>query len=403
MFIYKNDLLGLNQGDFFIPLKDIVQNQEQAFYLYDVQGLREWYRFFVESSPSNLQVFFSMKSNSNKMVLKALADEGSGVDVVSGGEASRAQQAGFPVQKIIFSGVGKSVLELEEAVEKGFFQINVESLEELKRLALICRKKKKICRIGLRINPNVDFEAHPHIKTGLRGHKFGFEEQELPFLLEFIRSCPKQLFFQGLSMHLGSQIFNLEPLFQAIKHLKGLYENLKKEQYPLKVLDIGGGLAVNYQKEGFREEKERIESFGRGLKELFKGFDGIIASEPGRFLIARFGLLCAQIEYIKRSPSKPFIILNSGMNHFLRPALYGAEHRVLPFQKTEGPYQNYDVVGPICETGDTIAKKCPLPPLKSGDWLAIADTGAYGFVLSNHYNLQPLVREVAFDKGQEIK
>ena len=246
-FLYKKENLILKQGNHWIPVHEIAKNQAAAFYLYDLQGLREWYQFFLEATDHQLGVFFAMKANFNKHVLKTFQKEGSGVDVVSGGEAGKAMEAGFKPQKIIFSGVGKSAWELEEAIEKDFFQINVESLEELKRLSEIGVKKNKTCKIGLRINPNVDFSSHPYIKTGLSGHKFGFEEEELPELLQFIRS-QKGIQLQGLSMHLGSQIFDPSPLFQAINHLKGIYESLKGKSYPLKVLDIGGGLAVNYQK-----------------------------------------------------------------------------------------------------------------------------------------------------------
>ena len=400
MFVYKDNILALQQGDGFRPVQDIAKGQSVPFYLYDIQGIKERYRFFKKATNHRLHIFFAMKANFNKEVLKALQKEGSGVDVVSLGEADCAQEAGFSPQKIIFSGVGKSAEELSSAVERGFFQVNGESLEELKRLAKICRQKNKTCSIGLRINPNVDFSAHPYIKTGLSGHKFGFEEGELPVVLDFVRS-QNLIRLQGLSIHLGSQIFDLKPLFKAIKRLKDLYSALRGE-YPLKVLDFGGGLAVNYQNSDLEEEKARIKDFGQGLSRLLEGFDGLALIEPGRSLTARFGILCAQVEYIKKSSGKQFVILNSGMNHFLRPALYGAKHRILPFKQSKGSKQSYDVVGPLCETADTIAKDCLLPELKSGDWLALADTGAYGFVMANQYNLRPSAREISFDEGKQL-
>lgn len=401
MFLYEKDNLVLKQGEHLLSVKEIAGDMITPFYLYDIQGLKDWYRFFLQATNNRLKVFFAMKSNFNKQILKAFLEEGSGLDVVSGGEARLAQELGFSPQKLIFSGVGKSVLELEEAVTKSFFQINVESFEELKRLEAICRKQNKACKIGLRINPNVDFNSHPYIKTGLRGHKFGFEEEELPCILKFIRSH-EFIHLQGLSFHLGSQIFDLDPLFKAISHLKKIYEALKKEHYPLEVLNIGGGLGVNYQNSDFDEEKTRLKDFGEGLNHLLEDFDGTVITEPGRVLVARFGILCAKIEYIKKSPEKQFAILNSGMNHFLRPALYGAKHRILPLEKSNNGKEMYDVVGPICETGDTIAEDYPLPNLKSGDWLAIADTGAYGFVMANQYNLQLPVQEICFDQGKKI-
>ena len=305
------------------------------------------------------------------------------------------------LKKIIFSGVGKSEKELKEAVEKKTFQINVESLEELKRLIEICKSQNQSCRIGVRINPNIDFPSHPYIKTGLKEHKFGLEEEDIPRILEMIRS-QHLIQLKGLSMHLGSQIFDLPPLLKAIDYLKNIYNQLKKQRMPLQVMDIGGGLAVNYENPDFNEEKNRLRDFGQSLQRILKDFDGMVVTEPGRLLVARFGILCAQIEYIKKTSQKSFVILNSGMNHFLRPALYGAKHRVLPIEKSSGPQKIYDVVGPICETGDWLAKNYPLPPLKSGGWLAIADTGAYGFVMSNQYNLQVPVKEICFDQGKQI-
>lgn len=399
MFLYKNELLFLKQGAKALPVHKIAEGRPRPFYLYDIQGLREWSRFFVKTA--GLKAFFAVKANSNKHILKAFQKEGLGADVVSIGEARLALKAGFSPKKIIFSGVGKSAAELAEAVQKSFFQINAESLGELKRLAEICESAGKSAALGLRINPNIDFPSHPYIKTGLSGHKFGFEERELAEALSFIRSR-RRLKLRGLSMHLGSQIFDLQPLFQAIKYLREIYERLKAENFPLKVMDIGGGLGVNYQKPDLAGEKAQIKKFGQGLKRLLKGFEGEAIAEPGRLLSARFGLLCAKIEYIKPGPNKRFAILNSGMNHFLRPALYGAKHRVLPLKRAPGPLKIYELAGPICETGDILAKNQALPPLKQGDWLALADTGAYGFVMASRYNERPLAEEMAFDRGKKL-
>ncbi|MCY4321937.1 MAG: diaminopimelate decarboxylase [Bdellovibrionaceae bacterium] len=401
MFLYHNKEFILKQGEKLIPLKKIIEKEKPPFYLYDIEGLKNWYQNFLSKSHNKVKVFFSMKSNFNPHVLKALKDEGAGVDIVSEGEALLAQKCGFKAKDIVFSGVGKTVKELEKAVKQKFFQINVESFEELKRLALICLKYKKKARIALRMNPNIDFSSHPYIKTGLKGHKFGLESSELKKILSFIKKN-QYLHLQGLSMHIGSQIFDLKPLFKSIRFLKSLYEKLQQEGWPLKVLDIGGGLGVNYQKEDFKEEEKNLKEFGKFLKTLFKGFKGQVITEPGRFLTARFGILCAKIEYIKQSPDKKFIILNTGMNHFLRTALYSDEHRILSLKASSKNLQKYDVVGPICETADCFAKDIFLPELKSGDSLIIADTGAYGFVMSNSYNLQTPVREIAFDKGKKL-
>ena len=398
MFCYQDKQLVLKQGETSLLLIEIAKKEKSPFYLYDIQGIREWYQLFSSQIPAH--VFFAMKSNFNKWVLKSLQKEGAGVDVVSGGEARLAIDCGFSPKKIVFSGVGKSEEELKMALEKKFFQINVESFEELKRLAQISSKKKQIAPIALRITPNIDFPSHPYIKTGLSGHKFGLEISELKEVLGFIKKSPC-LSLQGLSMHLGSQIFDLSPLLQAIQFLKSLYEQLKQEAWALKTLDIGGGLGINYQKEAMKDEKEKLTELGQALKSLFKNFEGKILTEPGRFLVARFGLLCAKVEYVKKSPKKQFVILNSGMNHFLRPALYSAQHRILSFKAGE-KLQKYDVVGPICETGDCLAKDTLLPEIKEGEFLGVADTGAYGFVMANSYNLQTPITEIAYDRGKKL-
>ena len=403
MFKYIKNQLVLEQGSDILPLQAIAQEEKTPFYIYDIQGIKEWYKFFLDQSSHQLKVFFAMKSNSNEHVLRAFKELGSGVDVVSGGEALLAQSIGFTSEQIIFSGVGKSVEELEMAISQQFFQINVESSEELQRIIQIAKKLKKKAFIGLRLNPNVDFESHPYIKTGLIGHKFGIEESELPFILNIIKSHKEEINLQGLSMHLGSQIFDLDPLYKAIKNIKNIFEDLKKEFPSLEVLDIGGGLGVNYDEDGLEGDRLLVEKFGEGFRSIFKGFSGKVLAEPGRFLVARFGLLCARVEYVRKTPYKKFVILNSGMNHFLRSALYGAKHRILTFSLDSNKKEEiYDVVGPICETADTFSQDQPLSPVKEGDWLALADTGAYGYVMSNQYNLQLPVQEIGFSFGKRL-
>ena len=392
MFCYEDNQLVLKKEKESLRIQDIANQQNTPFYLYDLEGIRKWCRFFL--SQTHLEVFFAMKCNFNKEVLKVFQDEACGVDVVSLGEAKRALDVGFPPEKILFSGVGKTKDELEFALSKSFFQINIESFEELKRMLFIAQKQKRKAKLGIRINPNIDFESHPHIKTGLTGHKFGLEESRLPELLDFISSHSDSLHLQGLSMHIGSQIFDSSALLEACSTLKKLFYKVKAKGFPLETLDIGGGLGVNYKVAGLLEEEQNLKNFTEALKKEFKDFKARVLTEPGRFLAAKFGILCARVEYVKKTPEKNFVILNSGMNHFMRTALYGAEHRVLNLVKREGE-ELYDVVGPICETGDTFYKNAKLSPVKEGDWLAIADTGAYGFVMANHYNLQTPAKEIS--------
>lgn len=402
MFKYRYKDLILEQGNHILPLKEIAQNQNTPFYLYDLQGLRDWYAYFKGQTHDSLKVFFAMKSNSNKDILKTFQKLGSGVDVVSGGEATLAQKLGFKPRQIVFSGVGKNQKELEMAISQNFLRINVESKEELKKIVEVAQHLKKQACISLRLNPNIDAKTHPYITTGLKDNKFGLEESELPQLLKIIKKHPDQIALKGLSMHIGSQISQLKSLYEAIAIVKNIYNQLKKQGYPLEDLNIGGGLKVDYSQEGLEQEKKLIKDFGNGIKDLFKNFSGSVFIEPGRFLVARFGVLCAQVLYVKKTPHKKFIILNSGMNHFLRPSLYGAKHRILPFVKDQKTKETYDVVGPICETADTFAKDYKLSPVKPQDWMAVADTGAYGFVMSNLYNLQTPIQEISFDKGKKL-
>ena len=246
MFEYRENHLCLKQGTRRIKLSDIAQKEKTPFYLYDLNGIKEGYKSFRKHTFSLPKVFYAMKANNNFQVLKVFQKAGAGVDVVSGGELQLALKAGFSPKKIVFSGVGKTKEELQLALKKKVFQINVESLSELKALTKLAKKLKKKPAIALRINPNVDFKSHPYIKTGLSGHKFGFNEEELSPILKFIHSERNTLSFQGLSMHLGSQIFDWVPLFKAIKRLKTLYENLKTKSLSLKNFGyrrwIGSGL-----------------------------------------------------------------------------------------------------------------------------------------------------------------
>ena len=401
MFKFHNGFLCLQQGDHAIKLKDIAQKRTNPFYLYDLDGMKDWYQLFRKSLPSHTETFYAMKANNNFQVLKTFQEEGSGVDVVSGGEITLAEKTGFQPNKMIFSGVGKSQEEIEMALQWDLLQINVESLEELKAIHSIAKNLNKIAPIALRVNPDVDIESHPYIRTGRMDHKFGIDTDQIPQVLEFIRQNKKTLDLQGLSQHIGSQIFDLRSTLKAAQSLKSLYETLIQEGFNLKTLDLGGGLGVDYQAFGLEKDRLLLKEYGQMLKKLFENFSGRIFLEPGRFLTARFGMLCVRVEYVKKTPHKTFAIVNSGMHHFLRPALYQAAHQILPFQKNI-KQESYDVVGTICETGDIFGKDVNLPSLKAKDWLALADTGAYGHVMANHYNLQVPVEEAPFSKGVRL-
>ena len=399
MFLYKQGKLCLEQAGTYLALQDFACRQNQAFYLYDLDGFRDWYRFCKKNLPEKTKIFFSVKANNHPGILQTLQEEGSGLDIVSGGEMELGKRQGFSPSRMIFSGVAKTKEELSQALDLPILQINVESFEELKRIDALSKDLKKPARLGLRINPNVNFETHPYIKTGLTGHKFGIDEEDIPLILDYI-SKNKQLHLQGLSQHIGSQIRDISALRQAWQNLKSHFENLSKDGFPLKNLDLGGGLGVDYSQASREADQKLFLSYSSLLKELFSDFPAEIYLEPGRMLVARFGLLCTRVEYVKKSKQKTFAIVNTGMHHFLRPSLYQSFHRIEQLELAQkGSCELYDVVGPICETGDVLGKDVELTSLRASSWLAIRDVGAYGEVMSNNYNLQKPARSFAFSKG----
>ena len=348
MFQHVSGNLAFFQKGRPIFLKDLVSRRRSPFYLYDLDAMERRLDFLLQSRPSaRFHVFFAVKSNSNLQILRLFQKKGIGADVVSAGELKRAVRAGFSPRRIVFSGAGKTEEELLLALRRRALQIHVESVSELKAIARLSRKLSRPASaalrpsVALRVNLNADIpSSHPYIKTGRLDHKFGLSGEELQEALAFLRSpSGRHARLKGLSAHLGSQIFDLRPLFKALKTLKALYEEIE-EEFQLKTLDIGGGLGVDYKlapTAGSADSDEAlIESFSRRLRRLFQGFKGSVFMEPGRILTARFGLLCARVEYLKERHGKTFAIVRTGMHHFLRPALYGASHRIWPFQIRPG-------------------------------------------------------------------
>ena len=400
MFVYENQTLCLRQAGTSLPLKNLIEEQKHAFYLYDLNLIKERYRLFFDHLPPRSRVFFSMKSNNCFPVLQSLHQEGSGVDVVSEGEILHAQKAGLQGSEMVFSGVSKTKEEITKAIELPLLQINVESMQELKRIDSLTRLLNKPASLALRLNPNVDFETHPYIKTGLHDHKFGIDEEILPHILEFVREKPL-LKIQGLSQHIGSQIRQTDALLQSWSRLKNQWQSLCAEGLALKSLDLGGGLGVDYSKPGFDFENQLLQSYSQCLNEVFKDFPGELWFEPGRFLVAKAGILCMRVEYVKKTKNRCFALVNSGMHHFLRPSLYQSYHRIENVD-LKGPKEIYDVAGPICETGDILSRDTSLHQLKEGSLLVLRDAGAYGWVMSNNYNLQPKAMEICFLDGKRF-
>ena len=395
---YIQDHLTLIQQNQKMDLAKFTKDMDQPFYLYDIDGALERLRLF-KKLVDPIEIYFSLKANNNKALVQSFLKEEAGLDIVSKGELNYSLKLKCPPEKIVFSGVGKTKQELEQALKAQIFQINVESLEELDRIGQICSSLKLKARAACRINPNITLDTHAFIQTGTRDHKFGIDEKYLPHFIEIIKKYSPFITFQGLAMHIGSQGLSIEPIIQAVHKLKNIYESLNREGHSLETLDIGGGVGIDYRTGRLEDDIKRIELYGSQLKKILKDFKGRVLCEPGRILTARYGWLFGEIQYIKQGSVRNFAILNTGMHHLIRPVLYQAYHRILPVKKSNKEKKNYMIAGPICESADILARDRLLPVLSSGDWLCFCDAGAYGAVMSHTYNMQETPLEVAYSQG----
>jgi len=374
------------------------EHQGRPCYVYNLSEIQKRFQLLQNSiyDPERLKIHYASKANGNPQILGALKALGAGVDVVSGGEVRLALEAGFEPSDVIFSGVAKSKNEIRLALEQRIFQINVESPQELQRIGEIAREMGVKAPVAFRMNPEVNPVTHPYITTGMSENKFGMTKDFLPDLLQILKAEPA-LELQGLTMHIGSQILQLEVFEEAITKLHGLYQDLKKQGHPLKTLDIGGGVGIQYGSASNDDDLQSIANYSEIVKKTLADFEDKLLIEPGRILVGRSGVLICQVEYIKESVHKNFAIVNSGMHHLLRPALYQATHRILPTkERSEGSQKMYDVVGPICESSDFLGHDRLFRDLKQGDGLVICDAGAYGFSMASNYNAHDLPVEIVF-------
>jgi len=389
-FAYKNGKLRCEQ----VQVAEVVKKTGTPLYLYSYNTILDHYRKVAKAfAPVNAMVCFAMKANSNLAILRTLAQAGAGFDVVSGGELRKALQAGANPKKIVYASIGKTVQEIEAAVKAGILFFNVESAQELEQIQSVCRRLKKRQMISLRMNPDVDPHTHSFITTGHKASKFGMDIKTVESLLRRHREFPN-LNIGGLHIHIGSQILEARPFKTAIEKALRVIARAKRSGVPIRYLNIGGGLGIVYHKEA----PQTAADYAKVVLPLLKRSGLKVILEPGRFIVGNSGILVTQVLYLKESHSKKFAIVDAGMNDLIRPSLYGAYHQILPLAENNGHGNSrqvrYDVVGPVCESGDFFAKDRPLPPLNSGDLLAVMGAGAYGFTMSSNYNSRPRAAEV---------
>ncbi|GAJ73825.1 LOW QUALITY PROTEIN: diaminopimelate decarboxylase [Vibrio sp. JCM 18904] len=379
-----------------VPLQALAEQYGTPLYVYSRATLeRHWKAFDSAVGQHPHLVCYAVKANSNLGVLNTLARLGSGFDIVSGGELERVIAAGGDPKKVVFSGVGKTPAEMKRALELGIKCFNVESEPELERLNKVAGELGVIAPISLRINPDVDAKTHPYISTGLRDNKFGIAFDRAPDVYKFAQSLPN-LNVQGIDCHIGSQLTNIDPFIDATDRLLALIDDLKAQGINIRHLTVGGGLGVVYRDELPPQPSDYAKAL---LGRLENHQDLELIFEPGRAIAANAGILLTRVEFLKHTEHKNFAIIDAAMNDLMRPALYQAWQDIVPVSPRKGEAQTYDLVGPICETGDFLGKDRALV-LQEGDLLAVRSAGAYGFVMSSNYNTRTRAAEVMVDGKQ---
>jgi diaminopimelate decarboxylase len=390
------------QGEFYceqVPVSRIAKEVGTPCYIYSHATLIRHFHAY-DGAFKNIPhiVAFAMKANSNLAILRLMAKEGSGVDIVSGGELFRALKAGVPAAKIVFAGVGKDPGEIAEALKADILMFNVESSAEIRAINEVAASIGKKARIALRINPDVDPKTHPYISTGMKKSKFGIaadralEEYKMAASLSHIEVV-------GVHAHIGSQLTEVTPFVDSLKKVVGLIGTLKAQGINIRYLNIGGGLGITYS-----EEKPPLpQDLADAISPIISDLGLTLVMEPGRVIVGNAGILVTKALYLKEGEAKSFVIVDAAMNDLIRPSLYGAYHEIKPVNEEAGhrAKQQVDIVGPVCESGDFLAKDRLLASVKPGELLAVMSAGAYGFVMASNYNSRPRVPEVLV-KGGEI-
>jgi diaminopimelate decarboxylase len=386
-----------------VPLTQLAVRFGTPLYVYSVKAIRDRVRAFEQAFrkvPHTL--CYSVKANSNLGILRLLARMNCGFDVVSSGELERVLHVSrTAARKTVFSGVGKTRAEMEAALAANILLFNVESESELSTLADCAGRLKKTARVAFRVNPDVSADTHPYISTGLREHKFGVPISDA-LRLYSLAAADRRLSIAGVSVHIGSQILDVEPFAQAMERVAELVRELRSNGHTITYVDAGGGLGIDYDSHP-SDFSERLAAYARALLAPLSGLKLHLLLEPGRSIAGSAGLLLTKVLYKKTNHGKNFLVVDAAMNDLIRPALYGAHHQVIPVKASgSGFRETVDVVGPVCETGDFLAHDRELPVAQEGDLLAVLDAGAYGMALASNYNTRPRPAEVLID-GRKVK
>jgi diaminopimelate decarboxylase len=373
-----------------VPIAEIARDVGTPFYLYSYHTLVRHFTVFNQAFDRMPHlVCYSAKANSNIALIRLFAGLGGGVDVVSGGELYRALKGGADPGKIVFSGVGKREDEIEYALESGILMFNVESSQELQTINAVAGRIKKKAPIAIRVNPDIDPKTHPYISTGLKKNKFGIDIHMAQKAYQVASELPN-VQIVGIDCHIGSQLVEVEPVVEALRKLKRLIEELKKGGMGIHYLDLGGGLGITYED----EEPPQPVDYASNILEELKGFDCTLILEPGRVIVGNAGILVTKVLYTKENEAKKFVIVDAGMNDLVRPSYYGSYHQILPVRQESREEIVADVVGPLCESSDFLAKDRKVQRLQSGELVAVMSAGAYGFSMSTNYNSRRRVAEV---------
>jgi diaminopimelate decarboxylase len=393
-FVYRNRSLHCDE----VNLSTLATEYGTPLYVYSAQQISHRFQLFEAAFANRPHtICYAVKANSSLAILRLLAKQGAGFDIVSGGELERVRKAHKPaLKKVVFSGVGKQAWEIDAALQADILQFNVESEDELHLLAARAEALGKRARFALRVNPDVFAETHPYISTGLSEHKFGID---IKIARALYRKAAKSKWLDpaGVSVHIGSQIRKVDPFAAALARVTSLIADLRKDGHNIRYVDAGGGLGIDYGTTNFHPDQQ-VEKYAAALTKGLASESAHLLLEPGRFIVAQAGALLTRVLVVKKNGSKTFVITDAGMNDLIRPALYHAHHEIIPVKQPAGKSTiTADIVGPVCESGDFFARDRVLSPVKPGDLVVLLDAGAYGMTLTSNYNSRPRPAEVLIE------